>query len=110
MTDNPFIGDLPFSGQVPVTKSPELLKAGGKLRRAASIARFNGVTMAAFAVVSGLWAAGSAAFGAMDWVSTIMAGGLGVLAFGELKADGCCSTAIVGHRLFWAGTRLGLCS
>ena len=85
MTDNPFIGEQPFSGEAPVTKSPELLKSGGKLRRAASIAKFNGVTMAVFAVVSGLWAAGNAAFGAMDWVSTIMAVGLGALAFNELK-------------------------
>jgi hypothetical protein len=59
-------------------------RSARKLRKASGTAMFNGVTLLIFAGLSGLYALVTL-FDGFDWVAAVMAIGLGVLGFGELK-------------------------
>ena len=72
--------------------SPEQMQAvtlanqrAKKLRSAARIAKFNGVSLGTFSGLSLLFVAGGAIFGEFDWLGVIMCVGLGVLAWNELR-------------------------
>ncbi len=58
---------------------------GKKIRSAAGVARFNGVSMIVFSGVSLLVAMGMGAFGEFDWIAWVMGVGLGTLAWNELR-------------------------
>jgi len=58
---------------------------GKKIRIAAGVARFNGVSMGVFSGLSLLVAMGMAAFGEFDWIAWVMGAGLGALAWNELR-------------------------
>ncbi len=72
--------------------SPEQIQAvtlanqrAKKLRSAARVAMFNGVSLGTFSGLSLLFVAGEAIFGEFDWLGVIMCVGLGALAWNELR-------------------------
>ncbi len=56
-----------------------------KLRSAAGVAMFNGITIAIFSVLSLLWVLGELAFSEYDWVGFVVGAGLGVIAWNEFR-------------------------